>query len=389
MNKRSKLNGLKLARVATLSFSLLSQLKKQLEDYKEEGIDITLVSGSDDGMSIIDELKINHKKIVIPRDISIIRDLIALFKLYFFFKSNKFDIVHSTTPKAGLLTAIAAYLAGVPLRFHTFTGQAWANLKGLKRWICIFMDKVIISLNTKVFADSNSQVKFLYENNVIRNKKNIHVLGNGSLAGVDLDVFSKSQIKNRDQNRENINIPRNAFVFIFLGRINIDKGIKELLEAFISIVKGNSEAYLLLVGPFDIKDPVEKSRIENTINKTKNILRHNYTSHPETFLSMSDVLCCPSYREGFGTVIIEAGAMGLPSIGSNVIGLEDSIIHNETGLLFEKGNKEELRKNMKLLMNNPDLRKRLGSNAYHNSVNNFSSSKLSQLVLDEYKNYYE
>ena len=135
-------------RIATLSFSLLSQLKKQLEDYKEEGIEITLVSGSDEGMSIIDELGINYKKVVIPRDISIIRDLIALFKLYFFFKRNKFDIVHSTTPKAGLLTAIAAYLAGVPLRFHTFTGQAWANLKGLKRWICILMDKVIISLNT-------------------------------------------------------------------------------------------------------------------------------------------------------------------------------------------------------------------------------------------------
>ena len=103
MNKRSKLNGLKLARIATVSFAILSQLKKQLEDYKEEGIEITLVSGSDDGMSIIDELGINHKKIVIPRDISIIKDLIALFKLYFFFKRNKFDIVHTHTPKLSLL----------------------------------------------------------------------------------------------------------------------------------------------------------------------------------------------------------------------------------------------------------------------------------------------
>ena len=381
---------MKLARVATMSFSIVSQLRKQLEAIKNQKIDITIISGRDDGMEFIDNLDIPHKDIQIPRDISLIKDFLALVNLYLYFKREDFDIVHSTTPKAGLLTSIAGFFARVPIRLHTFTGQAWANLSGFKKWICIQMDKVIISLNTQVYADSFSQVEFLLEQKVIKNLEDIKVLGDGSLAGVDLQRFSDMEKEIfRDRRRAEFNIPHESFVFIYLGRINIDKGINELIQSFNQLTKENKNTHLILVGPIDIKQPTEKNRVENLIKDSINITRYEYTDSPERFLSMSDVLCCPSYREGFGTVVIEAAAMGITSIGSDVVGLKDSIINNQTGLLFRCGDSEDLREKMQLLMDNHELRKSLSENAVKNAMNRFSSSRLSNLVLDEYREKYD
>ena len=387
MNRKIK-KKMKLARVATMSFSIVSQLRKQLEEIKNQNIDITIISGRDDGMEFINKLDIPHKDINIPRDISLIKDFLALINLYLCFRREDFDIVHSTTPKAGLLTSIAGFFARVPIRIHTFTGQAWANLSGFKRWICIKMDKVIITLNTQVYADSFSQVEFLLEQKVIKNLEDIKVLGDGSLAGVDVQRFSEKEKLFREERRVEFNIPNESFVFIYLGRINLEKGVNELIEAFNKLTKENRNAYLILVGPIDIKEPTEKIRIESLIQDSPNIRFYEYTDNPERFLSISDVLCCPSYREGFGTVIIEAAAMGITSIGSDVVGLKDSIINKETGLLFRSGDSEDLREKMQLLMDNHELRRSLNDNAKKNALNRFSSSRLSNLVIDEYKEKY-
>ena len=182
------------------------------------------------------------------------------------------------------------------------------------------MDKVIISLNSQVYADSFSQVEFLLEQKVIKNLEDIKVLGDGSLAGVDLQRFSDTEKEIfREKRRAEFNIPHESFVFIYLGRINIDKGINELIQSFNQLTKENKNTHLILVGPIDIKQPTEKNRVENLIKDSINITRYEYTDSPERFLSMSDVLCCPSYREGFGTVVIEAAAMGITSIGSDVV----------------------------------------------------------------------
>tara|TARA_Y100001970_G_scaffold61075_1_gene77913 strand:- start:21259 stop:22437 length:1179 start_codon:yes stop_codon:yes gene_type:complete len=385
MSQEGILNGVKLARVATLSFAVVSQLKKHLQHINEQGIDLTVVSSSDDGMDILNRSGIRHEKIQIPRDISLIEDIIALIKLYSFLRKENFDIVHSTTPKAGLLTAIAAYFAGVPHRFHTFTGQAWANLSGFKRWICILMDKLIIALNTEVYADSNSQVNFLHNNGVINELSEIIVLGNGSLAGVDLETFTSKDQSYRLKLRQQFSIPADSFVFLYLGRLNSEKGIWELLEAFRLLADKYQDIYLLLVGPLDFKEELEKRRAEHIISEMKNVIWHGYTDNPENFLSMSDILCCPSYREGFGTTVIEAGAMGLPSIGTDVVGLRDSIIDNKTGILVKRGDSEDLRENMEYLMNHNAYREELGSNALKNAVDNFSSSRVSRLIIEQYQ----
>jgi glycosyltransferase involved in cell wall biosynthesis len=193
----------------------------------------------------------------------------------------------------------------------------------------------------------------------------------------------------RERRRAEFNIPNESFVFIYLGRINIDKGINELIQSFNQLTQENKNTHLILVGPIDIKQPTEKNRVENLIKDSINITRYEYTDSPERFLSMSDVLCCPSYREGFGTVVIEAAAMGITSIGSDVVGLKDSIINNQTGLLFRCGDSEDLREKMQLLMDNHELRKSLSENAVKNAMNRFSSSRLSNLVLDEYREKYD
>ena len=251
------------------------------------------------------------------------------------------------------------------------------------------MDKVIIFLNTQVYAVSLSQVEFLLEQKVIKNLEDIKVLGDGSLAGVDVQRFSEKEKLLRDERRVEFNIPNESFVFIYLGRINIEKGVSELIEAFNKLTKENRNTYLILVGPIDIKQPTERMRVENLIEDSANIRCYEYTDNPERFLSMSDALCCPSYREGFGTVIIEAAAMGITSIGSDVVGLKDSIINKVTGLLFRCGDSEDLKEKMQLLMDNHELRQSLSENAAKNAMDRFSSSRLSNLVLDEYREKYD
>ena len=153
MGNKKSLHACKVARVGTIFFVLATQLRKQIADIEQAGMDVTLISGRDYGMEIIDDLKVKHHVVNFARDISLFRDFFSLFRLYWLFLKHDFTIVHSITPKAGLLTSIAGWLARTPVRIHTFTGQAWTHLSGLKRWTCIVMDKIIINLNTKVYAD--------------------------------------------------------------------------------------------------------------------------------------------------------------------------------------------------------------------------------------------
>ena len=379
---RKDLSGKKIARVATMSFVHSAHFNKQIRDIKSAGAEITLISAVDDGMEIIDSLNVDHFRINFARDISLFRDLYCLIKLYLYFKKNDFDIIHSVTPKAGLLSTIAGFLAGVPLRIHTFSGQAWANLSGFKRWICILMDRVIIFFASHVFADGQSQIDFLLENKVLNEKQEIRVLGHGSLAGVDLEKFEMPSALEKKKYREQYDISKDSFVFIFLGRVNKDKGIYELIASFNQICMEDENSILLIVGPLDMAT----SEFESLIADNDRIRYFGYTPDPEIFVAVSDILCIPSHREGFCNVILNAGAMGVASIGSDVIGVRDPIIHLETGILFKKGSITEIKNAMKLMIQNKDLRNTLSKNAMSNVNNHFSSELISNLWIEEYKN---
>lgn len=380
-SNKGALNSIKLARVSTVSFFIDTQLHAQIKMTIDSGADVSVIASETALNRPIESCK--YFSITIPRNIQPITDIWALLKLWKLFRNQKFHIVHSTTPKAGLLCAIAGKLAGVPIRLHTFTGQPWLTLSGVKRFIAMTADRVIGMLNTSCYTDSRSQRQFLIDQGLV-SKNKLSVLGAGSLAGVDVNRFNPHLYTTEERNtiKVGLGIPQSAVVILFVGRIVADKGVIELVKAFHEVVASNLNAYLLFVGPQDLS--VSDLGIEESSQVTNRIIFTGYTDIPEKYMSVSDLLCIPSYREGFGTVVIEAAAMGLPTVGSNIYGLSDAILHEKTGLLVEPKSVSELSKALVRLIKNKDERRSLGLSAQERAINEFSHTIINDLVISEY-----
>lgn len=373
-----------IARVSSVAFFIETQLRAQITSLVDSQAKVTVVaSESCLGQEIPGT---EYVSIEIPRKINLFKDLIALVKLWLLFKRSKFEIVHSTTPKAGLLSAIAARLARVPIRLHTFTGQPWVELTGLKYFLSKGSDKLIVSLNTHCYADSHTQKDFLLEQGVA-NEQSLSVLGSGSLAGIDLVRFNPQRFNDlhKQQLKKELGIPIKAKILLFVGRVSRDKGVYELLEAYQKLIKEQPNTYLVLLGPAEISLDVFLEKIPKIISNK--IIFAGFSKEPERFMSISDMLVLPSYREGFGTVVIEAGAMGIPTIGSNIYGLSDSIINGETGLLVPVKNIDKLAEAINLLLKDTSFRIRLGNNAKKRVESAFSNVLHNELVTREYARY--
>ena len=360
--------------VATVEFAvsafLLSHLKELSKYY-----DLTVIVNLKNPNFLIDKkLDIKLVNINFSREINIISDLLSLVQLAYLFLIKKYDAVHSITPKAGLLAMIASFLTFTPVRVHCFTGQVWSTKSGLSRLFLKLIDKIIGNLSTQNIVDSKSQYDFLVKENVL-NKDKALVFGSGSVSGVDLLKF-KPNTKVKSSLRKKLKISPSSFVFVFLGRLNSDKGIHDLINAF--ILTDLKSAYLLLVGPDE----------ENISSKFKgnqsNIIFSGLISSPQDFLAVSDVLCLPSYREGFGNVVIEAAATGVPSIVSNIYGLSDAIVLNKTGLAHEPHDVQEITKLMKSLFNNRKLVMDLGKAAKKRAISEFDS----KILVKHWKIFY-
>jgi len=312
------------------------------------------------------------------RKINIFNDLISLLKLTYIFFKEKPNAVHSITPKAGLITILASCLTITPIRIHTFTGQVWKNKKGFIRFILRTFDFLIGRLTTFNIIDSQSQKEFLLSQGVIKNNNSI-VFGSGSVAGVDLKKFKKSKIV-KTRVRNTLSIPQDSFVFIFLGRLNYDKGVLDLAYAFSKI--DNKDVFLIIVGP-------DEDNLTNAIkkcckNKINNLRIIDHSSSPQEFLNASDVICLPSLREGFGSVLIEAASIGIPSIASNIDGICDAVQQNKTGILYNHIEKDALLNSMVRLLDNPKLLKMLGLNARDRVVKQFDSNILTKYWIRFY-----
>ncbi|WP_435189557.1 glycosyltransferase family 4 protein [Pseudothioglobus sp. nBUS_23] len=319
--------------------------------------------------------------IPIKREINIFSDFYVLFLLIYILHKNKFSLIHSVSPKAGLLAAISAWIVRVPNRLHTFTGQVWVHKKGIARILLKSLDQLIIKLNTLMLVDSESQKKFLIKENLL-NEENGLVLGKGSLSGVDIKRFKPSKFQ-KDKLRNNLNIPNDGIVFLFLGRIKEDKGIFELVKAFLNVSRGNDNTYLLIVGPDE--DRLQESLYNLLGNSSKYLRFIDFTSLPEHYMMASDIFVIPSYREGFGSVVIEAASCAIPSIGTNIYGLSDAIQDDITGILVSLKSESELESAMKKLVDNEKLRLEMGLRAQKYVCDNFSQEKISSLILKLYE----
>jgi glycosyltransferase involved in cell wall biosynthesis len=377
---------LKIARISTIPFFVATQLKQQILDINNAGAEVTIISTYGFELKhLVKEKHINHINIYIPREIKLLSDLSALIKLYNAFRKHSFDIVHSTTPKAGLLTAIAGLMANIPIRLHTFTGQVWCNSKGIKRWILKWCDWIIIQANTRCYADGFSQVTFLKEQRVIESEDDVKVLGAGSLAGIDLTRFDRALWQPRKKELlSRFGVDNANKKIVFVGRLAYEKGIVELIQAFSILLERSQKYDLLLIGSFEANAGNIPQDILDTINNSKRIFHFKYTSCPEKFLIISDILCLPSYREGFGTTVIEAAAMGIPTIGTNVVGLVDSIVNYKTGLLVPIYDSISLANAIEDTLINTEKRHVMGEQAYQRVKKEYDSTIVSKHVMDEY-----
>jgi glycosyltransferase involved in cell wall biosynthesis len=257
-------------------------------------------------------------------------------------------------------------------------------MQGFSGWVTKKCDWLITKLNTQCYADSFSQREFLLEQD-ISTPENIKVLGNGSFAGVDRSIFNKSILHYKSEYRNSIDISKDAKVISFIGRVNRDKGIVELTHAFLELYMEDAGYHLILAGPFEPDlDPLPRD-ILNTIREHSNIHVIGYTDNPEKYLAMSDIFCLPSYREGFGSIVIEAAAIGIPCVATRIVGLVDAVIDGETGLLVPPKDAGALSSALRALMNNDELRVSMGESAEIRAARLFDSNIVNTNLMDEYK----
>jgi glycosyltransferase involved in cell wall biosynthesis len=315
----------------------------------------------------------------IERKISFFQDVRALFQITNLLLQLKPESVHSITPKAGLLAMIAGFIANVPYRFHTFTGQVWASKRGLPKFILQLLDKVIVTLSTQIFTDSQSQSDFLVSHGVVK-RGGALVLGKGSIAGVDAKRF-KSDFAQRNSLRCTLGVNQDVMVFLYVGRITKDKGLYDLVSSMNLVSSQYPDTELWVVGPDEATIQQDLSRQVRAITTVRWLGK---TFFPERYMAAADTLVLPSHREGFGSVIIEAASCGIPAIAYKTEGVIDAIEDQATGILVEKYNIAQFSEAMIRLIQNPDWRKQLGSLAQMRSQDMFSS----EIIAREWERYY-
>ena len=300
----------------------------------------------------------NMIDITIERRINIKSDLKACIALFKILRHEKFDVVQSMTPKAGLLTALAGFAARIPTRIHWFTGQVWTTKSGFSRRFLKSLDRTTAALSTHLLVDSHSQKQFLERNRVAKSTK-MNVLGHGSTRGVDCEQF-RMDLSRSNVVRRQLNIPNGDKIILFVGRLNREKGVQHLLDAF-CLLPANLNAHLVLVGA-DEEGFLESSRKCNN-NLFTNIIYVGYQTNVLDYLIDADIFVLPSYREGLPISLLEACAVGLPIIGTEINGIIDVVENGVNGILVPAANTEELFEALYTLLSDMELRKRLGEEA--------------------------
>lgn len=375
---------IKLFRTSTVPESLNILLKGQLK-FLSQYFDIQAISGQS---SHLQELKNREKVAIFPiemeRKISPIKDFISLVKLFLHFRKEKPTIVHSITPKAGLLTMLAGKLAGVPVRIHTFTGLIFPSRTGAMQKLLIAMDRLLCWSATHIIPEGEGVKRDLIQYKIT--SKPLKIIANGNVNGIDVSYFSKEEISEIQQKnlKQELGIQPDDFMLVFVGRLVADKGINELVEAFSSIKKDNLK--LLLVGAEERElDPLKAKTIAE-IEQNPNIIAVGFQKDVRPYFAISDCLVFPSYREGFPNVVMQAGAMELPSIVSDINGCNEIIIEGENGVIIPPKNVEKLQEKIVFLYENKAFYQKLKQNSREMIVSRYEQSLVWNALLEEYQN---
>lgn len=312
-------------------------------------------------------------------------DIVALFKLIKIFRKERPDMVHSMTPKAGLLCMMAARIAKVPVRMHTFTGLIFPSSQGIKRRILRFSDELTCRFATHINPEGEGVMMEMMDARLTR--KPLKVLGNGNVRGIDLDHYYRSLAMEEEGRllRIRLGIKYNEFVFILVGRLVGDKGINELISAFDRLRNIYPDIHLILVGQAENEFDPLKSKTYARMNTIHNLYVPGFQNDVRPWFAMADALVFPSYREGFPNVVIEAGAMGLPSIVSDISGSREIIHDGENGLIIPPKDEEALYQAMKRFVENPLLVRRLALRARDMVASRYEQGFVRKCLKDYYK----
>ena len=378
----------KLIRITTIPISLEKLLSGQLQ-FMSSHYDVIAVSSDRQKLEAVGK---SQNVAVFPlemtRQITLLKDILAVVKLYFFLKKTKPFIVHTHTPKAGIVGMLAAKLAQVPIRLHTVAGLPLLETKGFKRKILNQIEKLTYHCATKVYPNSNGLLEIIQQNNFCKNDK-LKVIANGSSNGIDTSYFNPDLISDKQKLalKNELTIQSTDFVFLFVGRLVKDKGINELIGAFEKLQIEIPTIKLLLVGDFeDDLDPLLPTTI-NSINTNSNIIPVGFQNDVRPYFAVSNCLVFPSYREGFPNVVLQAGAMKLPSIVSNINGCNEIIEDHRNGLIIPVKNESALFDAMKKMANETQLVSEMKNNSRQIIVSNYDQKLVWEAILAEYRTF--
>lgn len=355
--------------------------KGQPQLWKEE-FDVCAVSSEPDNLKkVAEEEGIRYRHIPMKREISLFADVVSLFRWIWLLLKERPYLVHGNTPKAALLSMVAAWITHRPVRIYMCHGLRYQGTEGKLRKLLMMMEKITCGCATHVISVSKGVADVMVQDGLCPREK-MKVVGFGSAGGVDIERYNPNNIESNVRNE--INIPEDAFVFAFVGRIVGDKGVNELVGAFNRINEKNQNTHLLLVGPNEsVQDPISE-KTAAIIDNSPSIHAMGMQQDVRPFLKASDAFLLPSYREGFGMVLIEAGAMGLPCITTHITGCNEIIIPGENGAIVEPRDEEALYKEMKKWVENPDIVKTMAAKSRKMVEDRYECHK----VWEEYYKFY-
>lgn len=370
----------KLIRISTVPVSLNTFLKGQLKMLSEH-YDVLAVSSPGEALEEVHRREgVRVKAVPMERHISPLKDWVALCRLIVLFLRERPKIVHSMTPKAGLLSMMAAWIARVPIRIHTFTGLVFPTATGLKQKILILTDRLTCFCATYVNPEGRGVKKDMERFHIT--SKPLHIIANGNVRGIDLDYYTRTPevIEKADKITE-----KGCFTFCFVGRLVKDKGINELVSAFAKLYEQKTDIRLVLVGDFEQQlDPLTPETM-NLVQNHPRIQSTGKQSDVRPYLAASDVFVFPSYREGFPNVVLEAGALGLPCIVTDINGCNEIISPHHNGIIIQPKDETALYEAMKYAVEHPNEMTRMGENARPLIAEKYDRRIVWDALLEEYR----
>lgn len=380
-------SSVRLLRISTVPHSLNLLLNGQLNYMSTRGFKVYAASNYDDSVNeLLKREKVEHFTLPLTRTLNPLKDLWALYKTVQLIRKLKPEIVHTHSPKAGIVGILAAWICRVPVRLHTVAGLPLVETQGVKKKVLVFVERVAYACSHYVLSNSIKLRDYILSE-IYSRKDKVVIIGKGSSNGIDLNYFNESAVTDIVLNKikNDIGVGEADQVLCFVGRLAYYKGVNELISAFVKLKDRNTQPLkLLLVGPFEDLNPLEPDTLRE-IENNDSIISVGHQNDIRPYLLLSDIFVFPSYREGFPQSLMQAAAMGLPCVATDINGCNEIIEDGHSGLLIKPKDAEAIFEKVQLLLENDVLRATLAKNAFENMVKNYEQQTFWNLMADFYK----